>query len=89
MELNTTPAVADTARAHDGPIETDAVIVGAGPSGLSAACRLKQLAADTGREISVCVVEKGTTIISPSVTVSVVLLFMMVPCLLAPSGIKF
>jgi thioredoxin reductase (NADPH) len=34
MELNTTPAVADTARAHDGPIETDAVIVGAGPVGL-------------------------------------------------------
>jgi thioredoxin reductase (NADPH) len=34
MELNTTPAVQDTARSHDGPIETDAVIVGAGPVGL-------------------------------------------------------
>jgi thioredoxin reductase (NADPH) len=34
MEPNPTPAVADTARSHDGPIETDAVIVGAGPVGL-------------------------------------------------------
>ena len=34
MEPQATPAVADTARSHDGPIETDAVIVGAGPVGL-------------------------------------------------------
>ncbi|RVT48502.1 NAD(P)/FAD-dependent oxidoreductase [Rubrivivax albus] len=34
MEPTATPAVADTAQAHDGPIETDAVIVGAGPVGL-------------------------------------------------------
>ena len=34
MEPNTTLAVQDTARSHDGPIETDAVIVGAGPVGL-------------------------------------------------------
>ena len=34
MEPNPTPAVTDTARSHDGPIETDAVIVGAGPVGL-------------------------------------------------------
>jgi thioredoxin reductase (NADPH) len=34
MEPNLTPEVADTARSHDGPIETDAVIVGAGPVGL-------------------------------------------------------
>jgi thioredoxin reductase (NADPH) len=34
MDTTPNPAVADTARAHDGPIETDAVIVGAGPVGL-------------------------------------------------------
>jgi thioredoxin reductase (NADPH) len=34
MEPNLNPAVADTACSHDGPIETDAVIVGAGPVGL-------------------------------------------------------
>lgn len=36
----------------------DVVIVGAGPSGLSAACRLKQINAD----ISVCVLEKGSEV---------------------------
>jgi electron-transferring-flavoprotein dehydrogenase len=40
----------------------DVVIVGAGPSGLSAAIRLKQLAAETGHEVSVCVVEKGSEV---------------------------
>ena len=34
MEPKLNPEVADTARSHDGPIETDAVIVGAGPVGL-------------------------------------------------------
>ncbi len=34
MEPQATPAVTATAQAHDGPIETDAVIVGAGPVGL-------------------------------------------------------
>ncbi len=34
MEPNVNPEIADTARSHDGPIETDAVIVGAGPVGL-------------------------------------------------------
>ena len=34
MEPNPNAEVADTARSHDGPIETDAVIVGAGPVGL-------------------------------------------------------
>jgi len=43
-------------------MEFDVVIVGAGPSGLSAACRLKQVAAEAGQEISVCVVEKGSEV---------------------------
>ncbi|HXP13653.1 MAG TPA: electron transfer flavoprotein-ubiquinone oxidoreductase [Stellaceae bacterium] len=40
----------------------DVVIVGAGPSGLAAAIRLKQLAAQASREVSVCVVEKGAEV---------------------------
>lgn len=40
----------------------DVVIVGAGPAGLSAAIRLKQLAAEKNAEISVCVLEKGSEV---------------------------
>ncbi|KQN07931.1 electron transfer flavoprotein-ubiquinone oxidoreductase [Sphingomonas aurantiaca] len=40
----------------------DVVIVGAGPAGLSAAIRLKQMAAEKDAEISVCVLEKGSEV---------------------------
>ena len=43
-------------------MEFDVVIVGGGPAGLAAACRLMQRSQKTGHEISVCVIEKGSEI---------------------------
>ena len=52
----------DEAAVERESMEFDVVIVGAGPSGLAAAVRLRQLAAEHDHDLSVCVVEKGSEV---------------------------
>src|SRR6516162_962975 len=62
MEANGAAVVDEHELSERETMDFDVVIVGAGPAGLAAAIRLKQLAAAVGGELSVVVLEKGSEV---------------------------
>ena len=52
----------ESALAERESMEYDVVVVGAGPAGLACAIHVKQLAAGRGKDVSVCVLEKGSEV---------------------------
>lgn len=59
---NAAPSVVRRRNLSRESLQFDVVIVGAGPAGLAAACRLGQLARERGEELAICVVEKGAEV---------------------------